>query len=105
MCVCRPVSTAPWKSAFTSFCCTNCGLLQRQTGLVDVLNLNVVISAETKRHKQEHFIIIIIICTVSQVSLDNIFTHLPCWFQATTQVSDVLSPELMQGEEKLVSVR
>lgn len=51
------------------------------------------------------YIIFIIICTVSQVSLNNNFTHVPCWFQATTQVNDVLSPEFMQGEEKLISVR
>jgi len=30
-------------------------------------------------------------------------TDLPCWFQSVAQVHDVLSPEFMQRQEKLVS--
>lgn len=43
--------------------------------------------------------------TANPASRGEGFTSLPCWFQAAAQVGDVLPPEFMQREEKLVSVR
>lgn len=33
----------------------------------------------------------------------ELWTDLPCWFQSTAEVSNVLSPEFMQRQEQLVS--
>ncbi len=40
---------------------------------------------------------------MSRFTSVEVQTDLPCWFQTTAQVNNVLSPEFMERQEELVS--
>ncbi len=80
---------APWKSALRSFCCTNSGLLQRQH--------DMRLNTQKERVTSE------VVSNLLWFTGVEFQTVEPVWFQSVAEVSDVLSPELMQRQEQVVS--